>query len=114
MNGGRSVHCDTGHQPRLHQIVDDRSHSHFDDVATQTPDDRLTCRSGVKDCANQRAQAVARENVRKLGNEAEYVFQTIHRLPEHSGVDLALAFLEWVRRDTIEVERFDGIVGIHN
>src|SRR5262245_24639004 len=99
MNGGGTVHRDTRYQAGLHEIVDDRSQSHFDDVAAEPPDNRLTRSPRVKDGANQRSQAIGCENVRKLGNKAEYVFRTVHRLAEHSGVDLALAFLEWIRGD---------------
>ena len=114
VNGCGAVHRDSSYETGSHQVVEYGRQANFDYVTAEAPDYRFARGSGIKNRANQTADAFASKNVRKFRYESENVFGTIHRFCEHFRAHLAFAGIERVRGNTGEIDWFDAIFGVHN
>src|SRR5262245_29259887 len=93
----------------LHQVIDHGSESNLDDVAAQPPHDGFIGAARVQNRTNQIAKTLGGENVRQLRDKSKDILGAIQGFAEHRGVDLAFAIGQWVRGDTVQIERLDRI-----
>src|SRR5215510_10303061 len=66
MDCRRPIHCNAGHKPGLHQVVDDGAQANLDNMTAESPDHRLTRCLCVKKGSKQIPQAFSSENVWKF------------------------------------------------
>src|SRR5262249_33304978 len=106
-------HCYSADETCLHQIVDDWTKTHFQNMPAEAPDDWFVRRACIQHRTDQIAKNVAAQDMWKLGNEAKHILGTVHRLTEHARIDFAFALSNGIGGDTVKIQRVDGVLRVH-
>src|SRR6516164_4300220 len=90
VNGGRTIHRYSCNESSLHEVVDDRSKSYFDNVPAEAPEDRFPRGPRIEHRADEFSQAFTGQNVRQFGYESQDIFGPVYWFSEHRRADFAL------------------------
>ena len=107
VNDPGAVHGHGRHDLLLHEVHENRTQSDFDDVCADSRDDRSAFAMGPRDGFGDRAQSFNAEDIRQRAIELAEAAPTVPGASTVGDADLAVPFLERIRREIRHVDRRD-------
>ena len=113
MNDARAVERETGDEAAIHQVDEKGREADFDDVCTESPDERPLALARATHPLHQLAQVASGEDVGKPIPKLAEARLFRNGFAELLAADFAFPRCERIGVETIEVEWLDGIFGRH-